>query len=104
MQDVRQDPDTIRDTVPIRPLRKWASRALVTAALVASAALGVVAARSMRSLATDPAVQERFEAIERMRRGELPVDSLEAGSVQDGVDDDSARAAHATDPGLHPPD
>lgn len=61
------DPDTIRDTVPIRPLPKWASRLLVTAALAGAAALGLLAARMMGDMATDPSIQERFEAIERMR-------------------------------------
>jgi hypothetical protein len=75
MPDAPRDPDTIRDTVPIRPLRRWVSRLLVTAALLAAAALGVFAAREMGEMATDPNVRERFEAVERMRLGAAATDS-----------------------------
>lgn len=67
MQDEHHEPDTIRDTVPIRPLRPWASRVFVTVALLAALALAFLAVRLMRSIASDPNVRERFEAVERMR-------------------------------------
>lgn len=88
MPDAPRDPDTIRDTVPIRPLRRWASRLLVTAALLAAAALGVFAAREMGEMATDPNVRERFEAVERMRLDAAETDSTATDST--GLPADSA--------------
>ncbi len=98
MMDAPRDPDSMRDTVPIRPLKKWASRILVTVALIASAALGVYAARTMRTLATDPAVRERFDAMERMRRGESPVDSTAGSPIPASGGEDSLRADPAPAP------
>lgn len=102
MQDDSRDPDTIRDTVPIRPLKKRVSRVLVTVALVASGALGVLAARMMRTLSADPAVRERFEAIERMRQAgsdSLNVEStpVEHGADSSAVSNDTVSSAHAVE-------
>ena len=61
------DPDSAKDTVEIRPLGPFASRALLTAALVAAGALGLLAVRLMDDMSSDPAIQSRYEAMERMR-------------------------------------
>lgn len=80
MQDAPRDPDSIRDTVPIRPLRPWASRLLLTVAILAAAGLGWLAARMMNDMASDPSVQKRFEAVESMRRAEAAGDSSRAAA------------------------
>lgn len=77
--DVPDDRNPFRDTVPIRPLPKWASRIIVTMALLTAAALGLLAARMIRNMTRDPDVRRRLEAVERMRDGATPSDSL--GSV-----------------------
>jgi hypothetical protein len=63
------DPPQARDTVRIRPLKPWASRLFVTAALIAAAGLSYLAARMMTDMASDPNIQARYEAIERMKAG-----------------------------------
>jgi len=74
------DPETLRDTLPVRPLRKWLSRTVVTVAILASAALGIYAAMKMQSMASDPDADNRFEIMERMRLGETVADTVSADS------------------------
>ena len=90
MPDEIRESDTLRDTVPIRPLRRWASRLLVTLAILASAALGIYAAMKMTSMASDPAAAERFEAMERLRLGGANVDSASVDTTRAAADTTTA--------------
>lgn len=76
-------PDTIRDTVRIRPLSKWASKIFVTAALFSALGLAIYASLMIRSMSADPDIQTRLEVMERMRDGVPAADSTDKGSADD---------------------